>query len=208
MVGHVTHFLPFQVEIGVVREIDDGLGIGVRRQTERQLMVFRPGVAGFHVQRAGIPGVSYRADKREFHAVGYLFRIPDPIGETLIERTAVQVVRTVVDGQLIRLAAQGETARRNAVRIAAGHLAHARPVGIIIFGIAIAQHHVGHLPVAVRDDDRYDAGAQVGEDHLRAISIDEAEQLDVIGIDHGCQISRAPSEISTSITRGSLSNFT
>ena len=185
MVGHIARVLPFQVEISVVRQIDDGLALAGGQQPQRQTMVVGPAVVGLDVQSAGVTGVTVGAVEAEDHAVAGFAGVPEAVGKTLLAGAAVQVVRAVVDGQRVFLVAQRETAFRDAVGVAAGHLAHAGTVCFVVFRIVIAQRHVGHAAFLVGDYHRHDAGAQVREDHLRAVGIDDAEQFDVFGVDHG-----------------------
>lgn len=82
-----------------------------------------------------------------------LARLPYLVLETF--RSAMKMVRSVVDRKFILLAFEGEAASGYTVGIAARTLARARTVSEITLGLRIAYHHVGELAVPVGYVDRY-----------------------------------------------------
>lgn len=69
-------------------------------------------------------------------------------------------VGTVVYGKFILLARKGKASLGYAVGVAAGSLSHAWAVGDIVGGTPIAESHVGHIAVAVGNNNAYDTGAK------------------------------------------------
>ena len=126
-----------------------------------EIVVVIPCVSHSYFKIAGITCVAIRAVQGEFNTIGFDYLgIPDAVVVTVSTGAAVKVVRTIVDGQLIFFAIEGETAVSDTVGAAAGGLACAWTVIHIIGRIFITDDNVGLLAVAVRNYDGIDASAE------------------------------------------------
>ena len=152
-----------QVEIGVVGKVDHRRRVTLGGEGQSEDVVFAPFVVGHDRQLAGIAHFAVGGHILEFHGAALLAGLPHLVLEAL--GAAVQVIGAVVDRQLVSLAVQAETPARYAVGEAPGTLAEARAVSYVVFGLAVAQHHVPEPSFAVRHVDRHDAGTDVGQHH-------------------------------------------
>ncbi len=168
---HRAGRLPGEVEVAVVREVDEGGGVG------RGLVR--------HAQAAAVEliGDAERASPRELEVASWLagrklegegdavarlirLRVPE-LRVQAAHGVRVQVVRALVRGQAVGRALDGHRRALDAVRTRA----HGRPevgslaVGIVRGSLVEAEHHVCELARAVRGIDAHDRGAQVAQAH-------------------------------------------
>ena len=175
--------LAVQVEIDVVRQVHDRGGVRFRRQNELELVVLAPLVVRDGFQVAGESGFAILGEIHEFDGVAFDAAIPDLVREAV--RAAVEVVGAVVDWEMVLHAVQRELAVRDAVRKAAGHLAAARSVADVVQRIRVAQHDVAEFAVLVRDDDRDDRRADVGQLYVCAGGVLEGIAEDFLSVRGG-----------------------
>ena len=161
-----------EVEVGVVRHVDDGRGRGRGLVLDVDLVVIREGVGhiGLHFAREVVIAVG--GDAEELHVTGVgldaLIHLVLPA-----RRTAVEAVAEVVLRELVLHAVQGDLALVDAVRIPADGGAEVRLVVLreVIGDLVEAQDDILHVSVLVRDHDGDDAAAEVGDAHLHAVCI-------------------------------------
>ena len=139
--------LPIEIEIAVVREIQDRVLIAHRVITDVQF-IFLP--AEFHAdaQRAGIALLAVRRNAAEAQSVCFLVDLPHVLVKANL--AAMQMVRTVVRRERIGLAVQLKHALADAVCEAPDRRADVARVFRIALDRIIAQHHVDELAAAVR----------------------------------------------------------
>src|SRR5205823_1692287 len=84
---------------------------------------------------------------------------------------AVQAIVAIVLGNFIGLAAEGELAIGNAIRIPADGAAEVGLVGHVAVHIIVAKQDVGDLAGAVRDLQRNQRCAEIGDVGLNAVPV-------------------------------------
>src|SRR5207245_1370010 len=109
-----------------------------------------------------------------------LLRVPDA---EVAAPAAVQVIRAVVDGELVFLPVQREAALGDAVGVAADDGAVRGPPGHVLIHALVAEHHVAELPALVRHQDLDDLGALVGNLHDHARTVLQHVEIGGPGID-------------------------
>ena len=95
MIKDIPVPLAIQIEIGVVGKIDNGCLVGLSRECQLQRIVLAPLVVGDNLQIAGITSLTVLRKVLELNGFPLDTAVPDLILESI--RTAVQMVRTVVD---------------------------------------------------------------------------------------------------------------
>ena len=166
-----------EVEVGVVRHVDDGRGVGRGLVGDVDLVVVGEGVGhiGLHFAREVVVAVGGDAEELHVLGVGFdaLIHLVLPAGGTAVEAVAEVVLR-----ELVLLAVQGDLALVDAVRVAADGGAEVRLVVVreIVGDLVEAQDDVLHLALVVRDEDGDDAAAEIGDAHLHAIGVGQGVQ--------------------------------
>ena len=89
--------LAIQIEIGVVGKVHDSCLVGLSRECQLQRIVLAPFVVGDNLQIAGITSLTVLRKVLELNGITFDAAVPHLILESI--RTAVQMVRTVVDRQ-------------------------------------------------------------------------------------------------------------
>ena len=98
-------------------------------------------------------------------------------------------VRTIVDGQLIVLAAQTELAAANAVAKAPDEGRQIRLCVIDgVLDVVISLNNVGNVAIPVRNHDGYDGSTVIGDGYLVAKTVFEYKQIGVFPIDSGLKV--------------------
>ena len=157
-----------QVEIGVVGQVDDGVGVG------RDPVIHPEGV----VRGEGVPDRDLHVAGEALLAVGAVGFQQQGVAEGFDRvgfagKAAVQVVAAVVGLQLVGLAVQGKGRPLDAVGIAP-HKGAAVGGGIqlVLLNGVVAQHHV-HRPAPGRDDDVLDDGPVIQHTDRQSAGIRE-----------------------------------
>ena len=169
------------VEQGVVGDVDDGRLVGRGAVGNRQLVLLVQGVGRRGGQGSRVALVAVRADiaqgDRGRRARLGVQDLPDDLVEAL--NAAVQGRdAVVVEGQLVGLAVQAETALTDAVGETADRGAEIAGVLGVGGGVGEAEDDVGALAVAARCDQRLQRGA-IGDDRgADAMTVLEGEGLD------------------------------
>ena len=169
-----TTVMPGEVEVAMVSQIAEGGGVGGSPVVDDQLIVVGEGVADGDREAARVAFLAGGAGVTELDTgtdiVDERFRPPEFFVEA--GRTTVQMMRTVVGGQLVFFAVEGENASGDAI----GTPAHIGPeVGMasqIILELVETQDNVGELTLLVGDVD-------FGDD---ATVVDAADH-DIVGVD-------------------------
>ncbi len=141
-------------------------------QLQSDYVIIGDGVSGLDCQISGVSFIAAGAEKSEFTLVpGEGLEGPVQICESV--RTSVEMVRAVVDCQLIRVSPEGELSFVDTVRESSRNLSEAGPVLMIVPDILISQNYVLHLPFAVREQDRHDTGSGILQPEGYALRVGE-----------------------------------
>ena len=97
MIKDIPVPLAIQIEIGVVGKVHDSCLVGLRRESQFESVVLAPLVVGDNLQIAGITSLTVLRKVLELNGITFDAAVPHLILESI--RTAVQMVRTVVDRQ-------------------------------------------------------------------------------------------------------------
>lgn len=142
-----------QVPVDVAGEVDDGGLVGGGLVVDAPVAAPGEGVRHLRPERARVAHLAVDAGVVEHQAgvraVGEGLDVPDPVVEA--EGAAVQGVLPVVDGELVLLAVQGETALGDAVAVPPDQGAEVRAAGDVVVEVVEAQRDVGVAAPAVRD---------------------------------------------------------
>ena len=176
----------FEVPIGVIGQINDGIFIGGRMVIDLQRVVVgqrvddvdlkRPRVAFLAVGTGQVqpqPGTPARLDRRH---------LPDLLVEA--DFAAVQAVDAVVDRQRVLLAVEREFALGDPIGVAPDECAE---IGAGIFDIAldvvIAEQHIAHLSLAVGDHNGIDDAAVAADLDDHPVRVGERVEPDRLAAD-------------------------
>ncbi len=102
MLEHAAGVVTFEVEVSVVGEVDDGLGVGGGAEFDGEFVAVVPAVGDGGLYLAGESFLAVGRGVVEAYAVAYEATVPDAVLETV---AAVAAVGPVVDGQPVLLAA-------------------------------------------------------------------------------------------------------
>src|SRR3569833_1909630 len=158
----------FEIEIAVVVEIDDGRSAGSCLERDRESGRTGEPVRQSHVEPAGIVLLAVRTDVVQRHRRPLALVDLEDLPELAIEavRAAVQCVRAVIGCELDGLTVEHQATIRDAVGIAADAGAEELPLLDIAGQIVMAEHDVVAEPVAARNDQRLQRGAEADDARL------------------------------------------
>ena len=169
-----------QAEESVAGHVDYGLLVGLAAVVNHQFVVVGPGVAYRHAQLAGesLLVIGRHIAQHECLLIDLLCV---PYSGMEAGGAAVQVVGTIVDGQLILLAVEVELALGNAVAVAADEGAEER-LGAVdqAVDVVVALDDVGYVAVAVGHHNRNDGTTIVGDAYLIAGGILEDVETNLL----------------------------
>ncbi len=175
--------LTAEVEVRVVREVDDRRLVGGGVVVHPQLVLVRERVGHIDLQRARIALLAVRARVAELDAAGHDRALPDDLVEAL--DATVERVGPVVLGQRVRDAVERERAIRDAVGIAPRDRPEVRALGHVVGQVVETERDVRDSALAIRRVDLGDDAA-VGDDlHRRAALVRKRELLDGSAIGQG-----------------------
>ena len=160
-----------QAEESVTGHVDHSFFVGLAAIVDNQLVIVGPCVAHSHAQLAGEPFlVVGRHIAQHERLLINLFSIPDAGMET--SGASVQVVGTIVDGQVILLAVEVELALGDTVAVAADEGTEER-LGAVddAVNVVVTLDNVGNVAIAVGYHNRNNGTAIVGDAYLIAGSI-------------------------------------
>ena len=168
-----------EVEVTVVGEVDRRGAVGRGGVIDPQLVA----VGERHHHGDGkIPGITFLAIRTEVAEGHSGFLAGQDLGRPhdLVETrdAAVQMVRAVVDGQLVLLSVEPETAFGRAVGHASGRAAQIAGIAAeVLFQIIEPQHDVAKLAPAVRHVQLGDDGAVVSDLGDEAMPVGQRKQI-------------------------------
>ena len=187
VIHHIAAVLPFEIEIGVVREVDDRRTVGLGLVFDAAYVVFRPPVGDRAGEVARIALLAVGAQAREPHAgpVGFEQRFAPPHHAVESLRSAVQVARTsgqtLVGGEPHGVAVERERGIGDAVAVAADQgPEEAFASGLEVADVVVSRHDVGDRAVAVGNADPYHAAAVVDDLHRGAVTATEPVEGDLL----------------------------
>ena len=164
MAENIAVSLAVEIKIRVVGKIDHGRGIRLGCKGQTKLVLLAPVVTRHSLDSARIAHLAILGIIKELNTALILAALPDLVLEAL--RTAVEMVRTVIDRKSVLLAVKLELAESDTVGISAWHLSRAWTVSEIACRLRITEHHVSHIAVLVRNNRRNDAGTYIGKLHI------------------------------------------
>ena len=167
-----------QVKIAVVREIHHGVGVADHTVVDLHRVVLRQRVGDDDIAVSGIALVAVRALEREGDLKLLLRHLGIPHAELIVIRAAVQIVGAVVKLQTVLLPVQRKTAPGDAVGIPAHDGSEMGALHHVFLHRVIAQYHVSHLPVPVRDHHGHPGSSQVREGGGNAVAVGQCIQID------------------------------
>ena len=177
--------LPFEIEIGVVREVDDRRFVGRGFVFDAAYVVFRPPVGDRAGEVARIALLAVGAQAREPHAgpVGFEQRFAPPHHAVESLRSAVQMAgpaaQRLVRGEVHRVAVERKRGAADAVAVAADQGSEEAFAARFERGdVAVSDHHVVDAAAAVGDADPHHAATVVDDFHRGAGSVAQAVQRD------------------------------
>ena len=196
---HVIHHVAavvhaFEVEIGVIREVDDRRTVGRGLVFGPPDIVLREPVGDRAGEVARIALFAVGAQAREPHAgpVGFeqRFALPHHAVESL--RSAVQMAgpaaQRLVRGEVHRVAVERERGAADAVAVAADQGSEEAFAARFERGdVAVSDHHVVDAAVAVGDADAHHAAAVVDDLHRGAGSVAQTVQRDGLADGEGSE---------------------
>ena len=142
----------------MVGQIDDSLLVAFGLKFNGQFIIVVPRINHCGLKRSGIALFAIFRRICELYMATFSLAVPNLVHKAL--RTSVQGIRSVIDGQLILLAANVKLTFRDTVGITSGSFTGARPVGYVVGGIGISQCHIGKFSVLVRHHYTYNAGSE------------------------------------------------
>src|SRR5262249_4916707 len=155
-------------EVAVVCEVDGRGLVGRCRVVENELIPCRERVGHARVHSAWIALLTIGARICERHAASIVLlerlSLPDDAIEALY--TAVQVIRTVVDGDLERRPVNRESSSGDAIAIAADDRSEISPLSQIVVETVEPQHDVVDAAAAIRRADGHDGRAEADRAHF------------------------------------------
>ena len=130
--------------------------------------------------------ISRDVAKHQFVLVD-LFSVPHTGMET--RRTAMQMVRTIVDSQAVVLAIHGEVSLGNAVAIAAHKGAEEgfRTVHHVLYGV-MSLYNIGHLAFLVGNHDGHYSTSVVGDANFHTVSVREYEEVSLLTLNDSLEV--------------------
>ena len=170
-----------QVEIGVLRQVDDRGLVGFRGVIHAQLVIIRQRIGDIHGQITGIAFLAVFAQVGQFEPGPVPADIgPDDFPDDLVKafETAMQRVGRVVRGERVGHAIQRKPALCDAIAIAPGERAEKRAVLHIPVERVIPQNDIVEVAVRIGHFERRD-NAAVGHDAgFRALDVVQGVALD------------------------------
>ncbi len=162
----------------MIGEISQCGGICFRGDVQSEFAEVIPGIFCSHREVAGVTFLAVFGTVCEKHVVfRSYFRFPYLVLETF--GTTVQGVGAVVDGEVILFAVEREQSEGYAVGTPSGNLAGTGAVVVIVRGVGIAEHYVGHVAGGIRHYGRDYARTKRRQHHLGAGVVCEGIECDV-----------------------------
>ena len=178
-----------EVEIGVVRHIDHGRGIGLGLVVNRNGVLLRQGEGhlGRKVARELLLAIGRKERKHELRCRGLFHRV-----ELILPAvgTAVEAVTEIVLRQVVLHAIEREFALCDAVGIATNRGTEVRGYVLVVRNLVKTKDHVAHHALAVGNHHRYDAATEGGDADLHAVGIGQGVELGGLVADSGFEIGR------------------
>jgi hypothetical protein len=178
MTEDVAVTLAVEIEICVVGEVDDSRSVRLGGKGEAKLIFLGPLIARNCLEGSRIAHFTILRIIKELYSTLMLTALPDLVLEAF--RTAMKVVRAVVDRKGVFLAVELELAESDAVGISSRHLARAWTVAEIAFRLRISEHHVSQIAVLVRHHDRNDSRSDARKLYVCALLILESIKVNLL----------------------------
>ena len=178
MAEDVTLAFALEVEVAVLAQVDGGGLVGLGLVEDVEFVAFLEFVADPDLEVAGVAFFAVLGEVAEDDVPWALFfDLPEDAVETA--QAAVEVVGAVVGGEGVAPVADAEAALGDAVGVAADDGAEVGVVGgvQVVLGLGEAEDDVGGLALPVRDLEREDDGAEVGDPDAHAGGVLEGEGL-------------------------------
>ena len=141
-----------QIKIAVVRQIHQGIRIGVGVVTDAESVVIRQLEQHLHFQISGIVLLAVRGEPPAQQAVALCRHVPELSVKAF--SAPVQVILSVVLRQHIAFSVQGEFRFSDPVADPSDGCAEIIAVARVLFCAVIAEHNIRRLPFPVRDTER------------------------------------------------------
>ena len=174
LLHRVAAVIAVQVEVRVVRHIEDGVLIGGRLIVDLERVVLGQGVGHGHLSVAWEALITVRGMQGEDHVAAEpgvcIIRVPDAAAPVI--RTGMEIVGTVViDGERIMLSIQIEARLTDTVRVSADRLTHVTRILKQKLRLIDTEHDIPHLSVLVTYQHRKPDGTEVRKARLRTMLI-------------------------------------
>lgn len=137
-----------KIEIDMVRKVDHGLLVCLCGESKLELVLFAPLVVRYDLEIARIAGLAVLREIHELYGIAFLAAFPDFVLESV--RSAMEVVRTIVDRKLIFYSVKGEPAFRDSVGETSRAFPAAWAISEIVLRLSIADDDIVDLAVLVR----------------------------------------------------------
>ena len=165
-----------QVEIGVVRQVDDRRPVGGRLIGDVDGVVLRQAVDYLRSHSAGesriaVGRMQCQGERLRVGLVCLVNAILPPVG------AAVQAVPVVIHGQAHRIAVEDEPPVTDAVGIPPDRRTEIRRNPHVIGDIVESEHHVAQRSRAVGHHDRYDPAAEIGDANLHSRGVGQRVEV-------------------------------
>ena len=174
LIHRVTTVIAVQVEVRVVRHIEDGVLVGGRLIVDLERVVLGQGVGHGHLGSAREALITVRGMQREDHVAAEasvcIVCLPD--ARTPVIRSGMEIVGTIViDGERIMLSIQIEARLTDTVRVSTDRLTHVTRILKQKLRLIDTEYDIPHLSVLITYQHRKPDGTEIRKARLRTMLI-------------------------------------
>ena len=182
LILNISPIVSVQIKIGMVCHVDQRRFIRNCKITDMQRILLIQRICHDHLQRSREALIFMRTVQGKGNRTFVLPHLIAPHSLMIAMKSTMQTLFTVVGIQCIGLAVQCKAGSGNAVTYTAKRSAKGITVSLIVCCIVIPQHHIRHLSIPIRHEQRYDSCPVVSHGQTHTLLIFNRDQTDLCSV--------------------------